>query len=151
MIVEPLTSPEDIDGILAVEDASFTNPWTRDMYLGELQHRGVAVLLGVRDTTGRIVAFCSCWHVADELHVNNLAVLPEWRRRGIASAILSRVVAEGEARGASQLLLEVRRSNHAARELYQRFGFTVFATRRQYYSQPPEDALVLRRVISSGA
>lgn len=56
MIVEPLTSPEDIDGILAVEDASFTNPWTRDMYLGELENRGVAVLLGVRDTTGRIVA-----------------------------------------------------------------------------------------------
>jgi ribosomal-protein-alanine N-acetyltransferase len=151
MIVERLTSPEDIDGILAVEDASFTNPWTRGMYLGELENQGVAFLFGVRDAAGRIVAFCSCWHVADEFHINNLAVLPEWRRRGIASAMLSHVIAEAETRRASQLLLEVRHSNHAARELYRRFGFTIFATRRQYYSQPPEDALVLRRVIASHA
>jgi [ribosomal protein S18]-alanine N-acetyltransferase len=151
VVIEPLTSPEDIDGILAVEAASFTNPWTREMYLGELANPGVAFFLVARDETRRIVAFCSYWRVAAEVHINNLAVLPEWRRRGLASAMLARVLAEGEGAGATEVLLEVRRSNQAAFDLYRRFAFDVVAIRRGYYSQPPEDALVLRRELKTGA
>ena len=76
-IVEPLTSPAEIDDVLAVEDASFTNPWTREMYLAELENPGVVVLLSSPETpSGRVVGFCSFWRVLDELHINNLAVLP---------------------------------------------------------------------------
>ncbi len=121
------------------------------MYLGELENRGVAYFLVARDTTRRIVAFCAYWRVVDELHINNLAVLPEWRRQGIAAAMLTRVLADGRTLGAASVLLEVRRSNQVALELYCRFGFVIVASRRDYYSHPAEDALVLQRSLKAGA
>jgi tRNA threonylcarbamoyl adenosine modification protein YeaZ/ribosomal-protein-alanine acetyltransferase len=143
--IEPLTSPDELDALLAVEEASFTNPWTRDMYLAELQNPGASFLLLAKESAGQVVGFCGFWRVLDELHINNLAVLPEHRRRGVASAILARVFDEARALGAKRTLLEVRRSNEAARHLYERFGFTVAGVRRGYYRNPEEDALVLSR------
>jgi [ribosomal protein S18]-alanine N-acetyltransferase len=143
--IVPLTSPDEIDGLLAVEGASFTNPWTREMYLAELEHAGVSHIFLAKDDAGVIVGFCGFWRVLDELHINNLAVLPTVRRRGIASAILERVLAEGGALGATRATLEVRRSNDPARQLYERFGFASAGVRRGYYSHPEEDALVLWR------
>jgi ribosomal-protein-alanine N-acetyltransferase len=81
--------------------------------------------------------------VLDELHVNNLAVLPDFRRRGVASALLTYVLEEGMRMGALRATLEVRRSNTAALMLYERFGFTVAGIRRDYYTNPQEDALIL--------
>jgi ribosomal-protein-alanine N-acetyltransferase len=83
--------------------------------------------------------------VLDELHINNLAVLPSHRRVGVGSALLSRALAEGTALGARRATLEVRRSNEPARQLYERFGFSVAGVRHDYYSHPVEDALVLWR------
>ena len=83
--------------------------------------------------------------MADELHINNLAVLPEVRRGGIGSALLEHVLRHGADSGAQRATLEVRQSNDAARILYERFGFTVAGVRRGYYSKPVEDALVLWR------
>jgi len=145
IVVERVTSAEDLGGLLAVEQASFLNPWTRDMYVAELQNPGVSHLLVAKDPSGRVVGFCGFWCVVDELHINNLAVLPEYRRQGVASTILSRVFAEGRRAGAARATLEVRRSNDIARRLYERFGFTVAGVRRGYYRQPDEDALVLWR------
>jgi ribosomal-protein-alanine N-acetyltransferase len=143
--IEPLSSEADIEAIIAVEHASFTNPWTRDMYVAELENRGVSFFFVARDERRRVVGFCAFWRVLDELHINNLAVLPEARRTGIASALLRRVLAEGAKLGARRATLEVRRSNDIARHLYERFGFSVAGVRRGYYSQPTEDALVLWR------
>jgi ribosomal-protein-alanine N-acetyltransferase len=136
--------PEEIDGVIAVEQASFTNPWTREMYLAELQHGERAHFLLAKDD-GRIVAFVSYWYVVDELHINNLAVLPSHRRSGIASDLLTRLLAEGTRAGVRRLLLEVRQSNDAAQRLYARFGFVVGGVRKGYYTHPSEDALVLWR------
>ena len=144
-IVEPLTKSEEIDDILAIEQASFTNPWTREMYVAELKNQGVSFFFLARDKNRRIVGFCSFWRVLDELHINNLAVLPEFRRSGIATALLRRVLAEAVRLGTRRTMLEVRRSNVPAQELYQRFGFTVSGVRSKYYTNPPEDALVLCR------
>jgi ribosomal-protein-alanine N-acetyltransferase len=144
-IVEPLATPEEIDAMLAIEQASFTNPWTREMYLAELKNQGVSFFFLARDKNRRIVGFCSFWRVLDELHINNLAVLPEFRRSGIATALLRRVLAEAVRLGTRRTMLEVRRSNVPAQELYQRFGFTVSGVRSKYYTNPPEDALVLWR------
>src|SRR5216683_3224520 len=83
--------------------------------------------------------------VLDELHINNLAVLPAYRRAGIGSALLTHVLDEGARMGARRATLEVRRSNEAARQLYERFGFSVVGVRQGYYSNPVEDALVLWR------
>jgi [ribosomal protein S18]-alanine N-acetyltransferase len=148
--IEPLTSPSQIDEVLAVEQASFTNPWTRDMYLSELENRSLSFCYLARDDAGRVVGFCSFWRVLDELHINNLAVLPEFRRSGVASSLLTRVLLEGQKLGTRRATLEVRRSNDPARLLYERFGFTLAGVRRGYYTNPIEDALILWRETDHG-
>ena len=143
--IEPLTSPDQIDDVLEIEHASFTNPWTREMYLAELENRGVSFCFLARNDKGEAVGFCSFWRVLDELHINNLAVRPDSRRAGIGTALLTHVLREGARLGARRATLEVRRSNNAARLLYERFGFAVAGVRRGYYTKPLEDALVLWR------
>ena len=143
--VELLTSPDQIDDVLAVEDASFTNPWTRAMYLAELDNPGVAFCLIAIGARGNVVGFCSFWRVVDELHINNLAVLPAYRRRGVATALLTHVLEEGVALSARRTTLEMRRSNTTAQALYERFGFTLTAVRAAYYTHPVEDALIYWR------
>ncbi len=144
-IIEPLSDEADLDAMLAIEEASFSNPWSREMYLSELRNPGVSFFFVARDHQGRVVGFCSFWRIHDELHINNLAVSPEVRCRGVASALLTRVLSEAASLGATRATLEVRRSNTAAQRLYERFGFTTAGVRRAYYSHPVEDALVLWR------
>src|SRR5229473_1490857 len=144
-VIELLSSPEEINGVLAVEEASFSNPWSREMYLAELENSGISFCFLAKDEDGRVVGFCSFWRVLDELHINNLAVLPEFRRAGVAASLLKRVLQEGAALGAQRATLEVRRSNDPARLLYEHFGFSIAGVRRAYYTKPVEDALVLWR------
>lgn len=141
-VIEPLTHG-DIDDVLALEEAAFTNPWTRPMYLAELDNSGVSYCFLARDADRRPVGFCSFWRVLDELHINNLAVLPALRRIGIGAMLLTFVLKKGEELGARRATLEVRRSNEPALALYRRFGFAVAGVRAGYYSKPVEDALVL--------
>jgi ribosomal-protein-alanine N-acetyltransferase len=142
--IERLTHA-DIDDVLALEESAFTSPWTRDMYLRELDNAGVSYCYLARDEQRRAVGFCSFWRVVDELHINNLAVLPEFRRARIGSMLLDFVLKKGAELGARRATLEVRRSNESARLLYERFGFSVAGVRAAYYSKPVEDALVLWR------
>jgi [ribosomal protein S18]-alanine N-acetyltransferase len=143
--IEPLSSPSEIDAILAIEEASFTSPWTRQMYLAELDNCGVSHFYLAKTALGDVVGFCSFWLVLEELHINNLAVLPDYRRSRIATTLLQRVLEDGVRLGARRATLEVRRSNDPARMLYEKFGFSVAGVRRAYYSHPVEDALVLWR------
>jgi ribosomal-protein-alanine N-acetyltransferase len=141
-VLEALTR-DNIDDVLVIEEAAFTNPWTRAMYLAELENGAVSYCFLARDANGRAVGFCSFWRVLDELHINNLAVLPELRRTGIGSMLLEFALQKGVELGARRATLEVRRSNEQALLLYERFGFTVAGVRAGYYSKPVEDALVL--------
>ena len=134
----------DLDGILAVDASTFERPWTREMYEWEATHSDVARFYVARQA-GAVVAYCAGWVIFDELHINNLAVAPEWRRRGVASALLTFVLRDAAGEGASRATLEVRRSNEAARRLYERFGFGYAGVRKDYYREPVEDALVLWR------
>jgi ribosomal-protein-alanine N-acetyltransferase len=143
--VQPVSSAVDLDAILEIEHASFTNPWTREMYLAEFENQGVSYCFVVRDAAGRILGFCSFWRVLDELHINNLAIAPEERGRGAGTALLQRVLQEGERLGARRATLEVRASNLAALRLYERLGFSVGGLRPGYYTNPIEDALILWR------
>jgi len=115
------------------------------MYVAELDNQGVSYCFLARDADRRTVGFCSFWRVLDELHINNIAVVPEFRRQGVGAALLTYVMAEGGRIGAKRATLEVRRSNDAARALYERFGFTIAGVRPAYYTKPVEDALVLWR------
>ena len=143
--IERVVSAADLDEILAVEQASFVSPWTREMYMNELGNEGVSFIYAAKDCRGHIVGFCSFWQIFDEVHINNLAVTPVERRAGVGAALLERVLQEGARLGATRATLEVRRSNEAARRLYERWGFSVSGVRRGYYTQPVEDALVLWR------
>ena len=145
LLIEPLSSLSDLDAVLAIEAESFTSPWTREMYLAELENVGVSFCYLARDAAGEILGFCSFWRVLDELHINNLAVAPAYRRRGIGTGLLTHVLNEGAKFGAHRATLEVRRSNDVARHLYEGLGFTTAGVRRAYYTNPVEDALVLWR------
>lgn len=143
--IERLDGEADLDGVLDVESESFTNPWTREMYAWELQNRSVCHIYVVRTRDCHVAAFCAFWLVFDEIHINNVAVRPHFRGRGIGTALLHHVLAEARELGAKRATLEVRASNEAARRLYERLGFYVAATRRNYYTNPVEDALILWR------
>jgi ribosomal-protein-alanine N-acetyltransferase len=140
-----LTEESAVDEIAALEQASFTNPWSKDALLWELRHSDVTRVYLARDDEGRLAAFCTCWILFDELHVNTLAVAPERRRQGIASGLMRYVLEEAAAAGATRATLEVRASNDAAIGLYESLGFRVAARRPRYYSSPEEDALILWR------
>jgi ribosomal-protein-alanine N-acetyltransferase len=133
----------DLDQVLEVEEASFTNPWTRQMFLWELQNVGVSYGYVLRTPEWPVAAFCTIWVVLDEIHVNNIAVRPECRGGGVGRALLEFVLRLGAGLGARKATLEVRRSNVAALKLYERLGFAVAGVRKNYYANPVEDALVL--------
>jgi ribosomal-protein-alanine N-acetyltransferase len=143
--IEPLAGEPDLDGVLQVEAESFTNPWTREMYAWELQNRTICHIYVVRTADCPVAAFCAFWLVFDEIHINNVAVLPQFRGHGIGTTLMQHVLAEGHRLGARRATLEVRASNEAALRLYERLGFYTAATRRNYYSNPVEDALILWR------
>ena len=143
--IEPLADELDLDGVLEVEAESFTNPWTREMYAWELQNRAMCHILLVRTEECRVAGFCTFWLVLDEIHINNFALRPRFRAQGIGTGLLRQVLAEGRNLGARRATLEVRASNELARRLYERMGFYVAGIRRNYYTNPVEDALVLWR------
>ena len=141
--ITQLTSADQIPSVLEIEAASFTSPWTREMYLSELENRNVSYCFLASFDNGPAIGFCSFWRVLDELHINNLAVLPDFRHRGVGAELLAFVLNEGARLGALRATLEVRRSNTPALMLYERYGFTVAGIRRDYYTNPQEDALIL--------
>jgi ribosomal-protein-alanine N-acetyltransferase len=143
--IEPLTGEHDLEGVLEVEGESFSNPWTRDMYAWELQNRSVCHIYVVRTDDCPVAGFCAFWLVFDEIHINNVAVRPRFRNQGIGTALLHHVLAAAKELGARRATLEVRASNEGARRLYERLGFYVAGTRRNYYSHPVDDALILWR------
>jgi ribosomal-protein-alanine N-acetyltransferase len=128
-----------------LEAASFTNPWTREMLSGELARNPFARVYVLRFPGTRVAAFCACWLVVDELHVNTIAVAEEYRRQGLALALMRHILTEVAAEGVKRATLEVRRSNIAAQKLYERLGFVQAGVRPGYYTQPDEDALILWR------
>ena len=148
MRVERLRDPAaetDIDAVVALEAASFTNPWTRESLVWELGNSDVTRVYLLRDDAGQVAAFCTCWVIFDELHINTLAVAPAARRQGLATTLLEHVLGEAVAAGATKATLEVRASNLAAINLYERLGFHVAARRPNYYTKPEEDGLILWR------
>jgi ribosomal-protein-alanine N-acetyltransferase len=147
LLVERIAGDDDLDAVAALEAATFTNPWTREMLERELRQSNVARVYVARLPGHRVAAFCACWLVYDELHINTIAVDPGLRRRGLATALMTRILEDAAREGAVRVYLEVRRSNAPAQALYESLGFSVAGVRRNYYSHPEEDALVLTRAV----
>jgi ribosomal-protein-alanine N-acetyltransferase len=145
LVIERVSSDEDLDAVASLEAASFINPWTREMLARELSQNELARVYVVRMPGERVAAFCACWVIVDELHINTIAVREDLRRRGLATALMHHVLDDAPRQGASRATLEVRRSNEAAQRLYEALGFRLAGVRPGYYTQPDEDALILWR------
>jgi [ribosomal protein S18]-alanine N-acetyltransferase len=132
-----------LSDVLSLQNSSFSNPWSAEALRWELEHSPVSRLYVLREANGAVPAFCACWHLVDELHINSVAVAPDRRRQGLGSQLMRGVLAIAREEGAVRATLEVRRSNEAARILYEQLGFVVEAIRPDYYTNPREDALIL--------
>lgn len=139
----------DLDEVLPIERASFTMPWSRGAFLYEMEQNQVARCFVLREAA-RLVGYICLWEVADELHVTNIAVRPDARRRGFARTLLGRTLEDARERALRLVVLEVRPSNIEARSLYESFGFRVVGRRRGYYYDTGEDALVMEATLGTG-
>jgi [ribosomal protein S18]-alanine N-acetyltransferase len=135
---------KDLDEVLAIERLSFPTPWSRNLFEQEflLPH---AHLLAAAESSlpHQIRGYLCFWLVADETHILNLAVHPEWRRRGVGALLLEYVVDFSQAKGGEEIFLEVRRSNYGAISLYRRFHFQPRGVRLRYYRDSGEDAIIM--------
>jgi ribosomal-protein-alanine N-acetyltransferase len=138
----------DLPEVLAIERRSFPNPWPETTFRGEIQNEGISSpLVAVEVETGRVIGYMIYWKVVDEVQVNNVAVHPDYRRRGAAAAMLGEVIEKLRAQDVRTISLEVRISNRAARALYEKLGFETWGIRKGYYSNPDEDGLVLGKIL----
>jgi ribosomal-protein-alanine N-acetyltransferase len=149
IVIERLATAADLDGVVELEKESFNNPTSREWYERELERPEVCFIYLLRTPDVPVAAFCAFWLVGDQAHINNLAVRPEMRGRGLGSQLLDAMLKEARKLGATSLMLEVRESNAAARRLYEQAGFKVHSVRKSYYTNPVEDALVLVRVTNA--
>lgn len=133
----------NINGILSVERACFSSPWTEEMFLGEFENNPAFYCFGAEEN-GVLAGFLCFWHICDEFHIGNLAVIPEMRRKGIAKKMLEFLIETAKLNEVTGLTLEVRKSNEAAITLYSGFGFRAEGVRPRYYENG-EDALVMWR------
>lgn len=140
--IQPMTL-EDLDDVLEIERASFPKPWTPGMFESELVNPvSFAYTLKAGAGAGkRLAAYIVFWVVHGEAHILNIAVHPEYRRRGFGEKLLKYALGKMRSNLVYEVFLEVRRSNEAARKLYRKFGFREAFERRNYYGD--EDAIVM--------
>ena len=136
-----LLTYEDLPAVASIERRSFPTPWSIAMFVLELSKPTSMCLAATR--RGRLTGYTICSRYDTVWHVMNIAVPPEARRQGIASALLRELYARAGER--SQFTLEVRRSNQGAIDLYHREGFRIAGMRRRYYQDNGEDALIMWR------
>lgn len=134
---------KDIDGIYAVEAASFLSPWSRNSLIAELKSPIAHYV--VAEYRGEIVGYGGSWWIVDELHITNISVLPLYRGKGIGKAITGRLIGDGKAAGINNFTLEVRVSNEIAIGMYSFLGFEIEGRRSAYYRPEREDAYIMWR------
>jgi ribosomal-protein-alanine N-acetyltransferase len=144
----------DLLEVVEIEQASGISAWGWDAYHKELQSPQDVIMLvakmgSIQDQGDALAGFIVSRLVAGELHINNVAVRPEFQRRGIAAQLLAAVLREGRSSGTRLAFLEVREGNAAAQGLYRGCGFQVTGRRRRYYNQPDEDALLMSLLLES--
>jgi ribosomal-protein-alanine N-acetyltransferase len=133
---------EDIPTVLKIESQSFASAWPPNAFANELRDNKLAhYFVGRLD--GHIVAYGGIWVILEDSHVTTIAVEPEQRGKRLGEVMLVHLLDEAIARGASWITLEVRETNDVAQKLYRKYGFTVVSTRRGYYSDNNESALVM--------
>jgi len=139
--VSPM-SVEDIGDVLRVEAQCFSTTWPRNAFLNELTENKLAhYFIGRAEEA--TVAYGGLWVILEDAHITTVAVDPAYQGKGYGERMLVWLLDEAINRGASWITLEVRESNQTAQNLYKKYGFAVVNTRRGYYSDNDENALVM--------
>ncbi len=139
-------TPADVSAVLAIEQESYSRPWTEQQFIDELKAEYSRVdLLSLHNELAGYICY---WLAAGEMHILNVATAPTFRRQGVARRLLESVFAEAKLKGAEIACLEVRAGNTGAISLYRDFGFQDDGIRRAYYTDG-EDALLMSCVIES--
>lgn len=134
----------DIDAIAEMEQICFSTPWSRESIAHELTGNSMAQYL-VAELDGRIAGYGGMWVIVDEGHITNVAVLPQYRNKKIATLIMAVMLTAGERQGIHRFTLEVRSSNEAAKALYRKLDFKEEGLRKGYYQDTGEDAIIMWR------
>ena len=150
-LVLRLATPSDLDGIMAIETATFaSDAWSRRSMAAELEGRDTYYLVAEpHDEPGRVVGYAGllAGRGTGDADVQTIAVLPEARGRGLGRTLVTQLVAEARRRGAREVFLEVRADNPVAQGLYASLGFEELAVRPRYYMPDGVDAIVMRLTV----
>jgi ribosomal-protein-alanine N-acetyltransferase len=154
-VVVPM-GEHDLLEVVEIEETTGLSQWGWEAYRAELEKPEAVMLVARRNVpdsqTGRLLSgYIAARINADELHVNNIGVWPDARRRGVGGALLGAALELAARCGAVEAVLEVRAGNLAAQAMYERFGFAVVGERRNYYREPVEDAKIMTRRLAPTA
>ena len=138
MKIQKLT-PDYVSAVAAIEKRCFSNPWSETAVNAELENHCSEIYIALVD--GTTAGYANIYTVLDEMDIVRVAVLPEYRRQGIAAEILKTVLAEKQ----GTVYLDVRESNHPAISLYKSLGFVDTGVRKNYYTNPTENAILMMR------
>jgi len=134
---------EDLDQIAELEKICFSLPWSKESFANELLNQWAYYQCAIADN--KLVGYMGLWKIIDEGHITNVAVMPEYRKNGIASLMISKMIEICKCSEITSMTLEVRESNLEARNLYERFGFIAMGKRPNYYQKPTEAAIIMWR------
>ena len=137
---------EHLSQAAEIERLCFSDPWSEKM-LAEHLANPCSLTLAAVDGVGRLLGYVGLLAVVDEGYITNVAVRPDCRCQGVASSLLQALEARGRARNLTFLTLEVRQSNAPARALYEELGYLQAGLRRNYYENPPEDAVIMTKTL----
>ena len=154
-VIEPMDE-HDLLEVVEIEETTGLSQWGWEAYRAELEKPEAVMLVARRNrpdarTGRRLGGYIAARLNGDELHVNNIGVWPESRRRGVGGAMLGAALELAARCGAAEAVLEVRAGNLPALQLYERFGFAVVGERRNYYREPVEDAKIMTRRLAPTA
>jgi [ribosomal protein S18]-alanine N-acetyltransferase len=143
--ISPMTN-FDVREVLRIETLAFSTSWPQNAFTSEINDNKLAHYVVGRLGEGAaapIVAYGGIWVILEDSHITTIAVHPTWRGHKYGEQMLLYLLREAIQRSASWITLEVRESNEVAQNLYRKYGFTVVSTRRAYYSDNNENALVM--------
>lgn len=133
----------DIDAVIAIEEKAYgPHHWSKESFMGELSNE-LAKYFSVFSESGNLIAYCGCWQILEEAHITNIAVDPDFRQKHIGEAMLKTIIDECYKNMAKYITLEVRVGNKPAIGLYEKYGFKSLGTRKGYYQDNNEDALIM--------
>lgn len=133
---------EDLEYVVIIESKSFTSPWSKALYQKELVQNHFAHYY-VIEVDQEIIGFCGVWLVLDEAQVTNIAIDPSQRGKGYGTILFQYMLNQVIRKGATNLSLEVRKSNKTAQAMYKKFGLECAGIRKHYYTDNNEDAIVM--------